>query len=214
MRNFFSKLPEIIQEKIFIKFFGYNPKRFWNLKAESFLHDDWQVKIYPQHAWVLKKIKKSEPNKILEIGCGFGRNIKFLINNGIDSDRITGIDISRKMIKNAQEFIANPGVKLLVCDANNLPFRDKMFDLSLIHGVFMHVGPNRIKYVLKEVIRVTKNYILDIEQNYLPNEKNNNVRKYTFLHNYASLYKELGCSVLEEVDDKNLGLNYFYVKVR
>lgn len=214
MKTFFINFNKFINKDFLLNFFGYNPKRFWNLKAKTFLNDAWQVEIHPQHAWILAKVREAEPKNILEVGCGFGRNIKFLIKNGISPKVITGVDISQKMLENAKEFLDNVNVKLFTGDANALPFKSKMFDLSLVHGVLMHIKPSKIKNVLGEICRVTKNRIINVEQNYLPDSKESNVGKYTFLHKYENLYRELGCEILEKINDRKLGLDYFYVKVR
>lgn len=209
----------IFQLKVFLKKFlkklkgGYVPKKFWDGWAESFIKDDWQVQEHAQHSWILKNVKKENPEKILEIGCGFGRNLKFLIRNGISPENLTGVDISKKMIKLAKSHVANSKVKVLVADAQELPFEDKYFDLVLIHGLFMHVAPKNIKSAVNEAIRVAKKTIINIEQNYLP-EKSDRSRNYTFIHDYKKLYSEKGMQIKEFIHDKKQGLDYLYVKVR
>lgn len=187
---------------------GYQPKKFWEGWADEFITDKWQHSIQPQHTWMLSKIKKNPDAKIVEIGCGFGRNIKFLIENGVDAEKITGIDISKKMISYASTYINNKKVTLIVGDIISLPFHQNSFDISLIHGVFMHVPPQQIDKAIENVFSITKQFIINVEQNY-PTDNG-----YTFIHDYKSLYTKLGGKIVEYKKDSKLGLSYYYVEVR
>jgi len=200
-------LKKIIKKFIWDLKGGYEPRKFWDNWADSFISDSWQIKIHPQHKWILSKIKELKPESILEIGCGFGRNINFLIKNGIEAEKIIGVDISSKMIDKAKEYLKKGTVRLIVADANNLPFKNKEFDLVLIHGVFMHVKPENIEKVITESLRVSKKDLIDLEQNYNGNE-------YTFVHNYKKIYKDNGAKIMNYINNKDLGLDYYHVEIR
>lgn len=199
-------------KKILHKFFwnlkgGYRPKKFWDNWAPVFIKDSWQVETHEQHGWILKKIKKDNPESILEVGCGFGRNIKFLLDNKYPAEHITGLDISSQMIKQAEKFINNKKVSLIIGECKNLPFKDDSFDMVLIHGVFMHIKPEVIDDSIKEVIRVSKKYIIQVEQNRDGNE-------YTFIHAYKRLYKKHGIKMAEFKKRNDLMLDFLYGKVQ
>lgn len=182
---------------------GYKPKKFWNKWAKTFMDDPWQVKIHSQHTWMLKKIKEINPKKILEVGCGFGRNIKFLIENGIPAQYITGIDLSEEMIKKAKVYINSSAVSLKVLDVKALPFEENLFEVVIAHGVFMHIKPQDIEQAIKATKRVCKKYIISIEQNYNGNE-------YTFAHNYKELFNKYKLKIVEYINKD--GLDYFLLK--
>lgn len=186
---------------------GYKPKAFWDNFAKTFMDDPWQRMIHSQHRWMFKKIKQENPKTVLEVGCGFGRNIKFLIEKGIQPERITGIDISSVMIRKAKSYIGKCQVKLFVGDVCSLPFKRRAFDVVLMHGVLMHVKPQDVEKAAGEVARVSRNALIGVEQNYNGNE-------YTFVHNYRKLFQRANASVIEYVINKKEGLDYFYVKVR
>lgn len=182
---------------------GYQPKKFWNKWAKTFMDDPWQVKIHSQHVWMLKKIKSINPENILEFGCGFGRNIKFLIENDIPAKNITGVDLSEEMIKKAKKYISNSSVSLKVSDAAFLPFKPNTFDIVITHGVFMHIKPQDIEQAVKEIKKVCKKYIISIEQNYDGNE-------YTFVHYYKEIFEKHKLQIVENIN-KN-GLDYFLLR--
>lgn len=190
---------------------GYKPEEFWDRWAVTFMDDPWQRKLHPQHEWILERIQKQKPESILEIGCGFGRNVKYLIENGIKASSITAVDFSPIMIAKAGEYVENKNVHFQVADARSLPFKDKQFDLVLVHGVFMHIKPEDFEQALGEAVRVCGKNIISVEQNYLTGD---NGKKYTFVHDYKSLYRKSGCKILEYVHNKKEGLDYYYVEVR
>ena len=186
---------------------GYKPKRFWDSWAHDFIRDPWQVKTHSQHKWLAGIIKKEKPETILEVGCGFGRNIKFLIKEGIDPSKITGSDISQNMIDLAKEFIGNSKVQLITSDILNFNSREK-FDFVFTHGVLMHVAPIDIKKTIKKIFLLSKKHVVFIEQNY-PADND-----YTFIHDYKNLIKSEKSDIIEYRSDKKLGLDLIYVKVR
>ncbi|OGK14822.1 hypothetical protein A3H80_05120 [Candidatus Roizmanbacteria bacterium RIFCSPLOWO2_02_FULL_37_19] len=186
---------------------GYEPQRFWDAFAESLMNDPWQKKIHPQHAWLLQHVKESHPQTILEIGCGFGRNIRFLIKNGFKAEKITGIDISPVMIQKAKKFVGDK-VQLHIGDIRSLPYDDNEFDFVFTHGVFMHVSPQDVQKAMKECLRVTKKDFIIIEQNYPADNR------YTFVHPYKKLFTENKVNIVEYMSDNHIGLDYYHVKIR
>ena len=111
-----------------------------------------------------------EKDKILDIGCGSGRNACLMRNYLSKEGSITGIDISEEM---ACQFTRNcdsfPNIKLLLARADKVfPFKDRIFDKILI-SFFIHGFPQSVrKHIIKEAHRVLKNrgkiFILDYNQ--------------------------------------------------
>src|SRR3990167_8070917 len=110
----------------------YNPAIFWDKWGKTFYEEGMQKKIYPQHRWFLKKILLVDPESLLEVGCGFGRNIKFLSQNYSRPLKVVGCDFSLPMLQKARQFLkevkfAGIKPKLIKADLNNLPFKAKSF---------------------------------------------------------------------------------------
>lgn len=197
-------IQKIIKKILWELYSRYSPKKFWDIWAGTFMDDPWQVQIHQQHKWILEKVKETNPKNILEVGCGFGRNIKFLIENGFPGQNISGVDLSSEMIKKARSYIKNNDVLLQTADASALPFLDKEFDVVLVHGVFMHIKPGLIDLSINEVLRVTKHFMIVVEQNYGGN-------KYTFIHNYKKIFQKQKVSIKDYVHDTENGLDYFLI---
>jgi SAM-dependent methyltransferase len=76
--------------------------------------------------------------EVLEVGCGIGKDARFLTENGID---YTGLDYSFRTLQLAQKHFDFAGLKkrFVNGDAQSLPFRDNRFDLVMSIGVLHHV---------------------------------------------------------------------------
>jgi len=200
-------LKRLIRKLVDLPKTTYQPKEFWEEWSKSFMDDPWQKKIHPQHMWLLKKINASKPEGILEVGCGFGRNIKFLIQNGLDPSSIVGIDISPNMVKLARKYVGNKEVKFFISDLNSFKPKEK-FDFVFTHGVLMHIPKGHIESAINRLIDLSKKSLVLIEQNY---QADNN---YTFIHDYKKLLKSKKLDIIEYRGNKKLGLDLIYAKVR
>lgn len=198
--------------KLYSKIYNYSQKEFWENWSKAFMDDPWQKKIFYNHKLILNIIIKEKPNKILEIGCGFGRNIKYLIENGVDPDIITATDISGGMIDKAKDYVNNEKVNYKVANIINLPFSESSFDLVIVYTVFMHVNPSKIKKALKEVKRVSSKTIIVVEQNYDPSGESIESKKYTFVHNYKNLFQHENLRVISYNSDKKDGNDFYILK--
>lgn len=92
--------------------------------------------------------------KVLDIGVGVGTDIVSYAKNG---SIVSGIDLTENAIevtKRHLELFNLKAEKLLVSDAENLPFDDNYFDLVYSFGVLHHT-PNTDKAV-EEALRVLK----------------------------------------------------------
>lgn len=69
--------------------------------------------------------KDSGKKRLLEVGCGTGHWCDYFAQKGY---RVTGIDISEKMISKAVEKDL-PNTSFVICDASRLPFKDNAFDI-------------------------------------------------------------------------------------
>ena len=93
-------------------------------------------------------------NSIVDIGCGSAICLKELSKN-FKCKKSVGTDISMFILKEAQK--QNPTFDFYRANSENLPFKNKEFDVSLIIDVLEHVEqPDK---VLEEAKRIS-NYII------------------------------------------------------
>ena len=96
---------------------------------------------------------KNKKGKILDLGCGSGRN--FAKIDGV----IYGVDFSEKMLKYAREYADknNINVKLRKAPAYGLPFQDNFFDSAIfIASLHCIETAKKREKTLKELLRVLK----------------------------------------------------------
>ncbi len=102
----------------------------------------------------LKFKKKKSKIKILELGCGPGANVKFLIKEGFN---VYGIDISKTAIQKARSKISKIKSKnFIVGNFKNIPWPDSYFD-GVIDNFSLYANELKdIKRTYKEIHRVLK----------------------------------------------------------
>lgn len=90
--------------------------------------------------------------KILDAGCGFGRDSKVFFDRKYD---VTGVDLSKSLLKIAKE--KYPQINFVKANLLKLPFENKSFDGVWAHASLVHFEKdNEIKKVLDEFNRVLK----------------------------------------------------------
>lgn len=99
----------------------------------------------------------NEPLKVLDFGCGFGRNLHGLPEKW----EVTAYD-NANMLKRVPEYYAARGSKLvkaaLVSDWNEL--RERKFDAILASLVFQHVPPPVLEEYLKDLQKMTPRLVV------------------------------------------------------
>lgn len=186
----------------------FSPRRFWENFSLDFMADPWQHRLFPQHYWLVKTIKRLKPKNILEVGCGFGRNLKFLVGKGVAPEKLTGVDFSKNLLGKAGGFLKDKRIALKLADANALPFKDEEFVLVFTHGLLMHIPPKQVKRALGEIIRVSRQWLILIEET---REKPGKINYFTFAHNYETLIDEFELEIMEETHDA-LNLAWYWLK--
>ncbi|TYP58537.1 class I SAM-dependent DNA methyltransferase [Thermosediminibacter litoriperuensis] len=114
-------------------------RRFFNDLAPEW---DGKVNHSPEKIRFILKLTGIAPGfKILDVGCGTGVLIPYLIEKIGPSGEITGIDIAEKMLERAREKFQEalfPNVKFAHGDIMNFESPDK-FDAIIFYSVFPHI---------------------------------------------------------------------------
>ncbi|MDA2933994.1 class I SAM-dependent methyltransferase, partial [Acidobacteria bacterium AH-259-D05] len=95
-----------------------------------------------------KEANKSEI-KILDLGCGWGNNLKFLRDKEFD---YYGIDFSRAAVEHCQESFKN----IVQGDLSKLPYGNSFFHCVFDRQAIQHNSKEGIRQIFKEVYRVLK----------------------------------------------------------
>lgn len=149
-------------------------KRRMTPRREAFLQDKWRTmnfykilsKIYDiinpafydeaMRRRIVDSANFSRNALVLDVGCGTGYTTKGILKKLGKNGSIVAVDLTleqmRKAIKNLK---STRKVEFLRADAENLPFRERIFDAAISAGAIEYF-PNPDK-AIKELARVVKN---------------------------------------------------------
>ena len=134
-----------------------DPRAYWTLRggAEYFLEQEDHPTRTQRAKWLAARIALYRPTSILEVGCGYGKQLACLRDTMPDV-RVTGVDFSPTQLAEARRHLADvPGVSLALASGLRLPFADRTFDLVLTSAVILHNEPDAAEAIRREVIRVS-----------------------------------------------------------
>jgi malonyl-CoA O-methyltransferase len=156
---------------------------------------------YDKHAGLQKSLASElaktisslniSPKNILDVGTGTGE-MAFLLKDMFRDANITGCDIAPGMIEVAAAKDAAGRIKFEVCDAEILPYRDRLFDLVVSNTTYQWTG--NLRAAFEEAFRVLgKGYFVFItfgpdSLNELKKAYKLNVdQKAEYLHEYRTI---------------------------
>lgn len=135
-----------------------------------------------------KKIADLKPLKILEIGCGYGRNLKE-IRRKCPNAEIIGLDISSNQLEKAHNYLEKDNIKLIqYTEKTPFPFEDNYFDVVFTSGVLCICYPEIMNQIRQEMKRVSNKYIVHNEDTRVQDIR-------FFQYDYEKIYKDEGCIV-------------------
>lgn len=163
----------------------HNQQKYWDKVAEE--------KKFPTPFQMeeFKKYVSSEMN-ILDVGCGYGRTLNELYNQGFKN--LTGIDYSRSMIKRGLRL--HPQLNLLKTDGNKIPFSNNEFDAVLLIAVLTSsYTDEEQENLISEISRVLEEGGILYINDYLLNQDERNLKRY---HEFKDKYGKYGIFELPE----------------
>ncbi|MBN2027213.1 MAG: methyltransferase domain-containing protein [Actinobacteria bacterium] len=93
-------------------------------------------------------------SKVLDVGCGTGLIIPWLLQEVGAEGRVTALDIAERMLWIAREKHERPNVEYIHADISHTPFLDQSFDEVVCHNCFPHVSDKET--AVREMFRVLK----------------------------------------------------------
>ncbi len=100
---------------------------------------------------VLGMVKEINPERIIDICCGTGDQLRLLKQHGFDA---FGIDLSDALLKVAAK--GSPPVKCLKQDATAAAFREQSFDVAMVSMALHETGWEQAQRILMEIHRILK----------------------------------------------------------
>ena len=158
--------------------------------------------------------KHLEGKKVLDVGCGTGRNTIRLAEAGVD---ITGMDICKEMLEKLNR--KKPGIKTKLGDILEIPYEDESFDAVICNLVFVHLKNPVL--AIREIYRVLKNdgelYLSVIHQRRPPvlKAKKEKFKINSFFYSARKIFKlleeeEFGVVDMKTVEDQGWEISTFF----
>jgi len=97
--------------------------------------------------------------RILEVGANIGNQLILLHKIGFKN--LYGVELQYYPVKASKAYEYN--ITMLQASSSHLPFKDKTFDLVFTAGVLIHIAPELLKRIMKEICRCTRHYIWGFE---------------------------------------------------
>lgn len=94
---------------------------------------------------------------VCEIGCNIGNNFSRFPSN-FD---VHGVDMNEQALEKARKNY--PSFKFQRGNISKMPYPSSFFDLVFTRGVCIHIQKDEVSAVLKELIRISKKWIFNLE---------------------------------------------------
>lgn len=99
--------------------------------------------------------------RVLEVGCNVGMQLNLLARAGFTN--LHGIEINPFAVERAREANRGLPIDFQVGSALELPFDDGTFDLVYTSGVLIHIHPDDLATVQREMSRCSRRWIWGFE---------------------------------------------------
>jgi len=170
-------------------------ERDWKHRGVSDIESFWSNRDLPNYKRLVTEfLSDISPASILEIGANCGPNL-YNLSKKFPAAEIVGTDINEAAVQAGNTFFRTAGmenVRLIVARAEELSqFRDRHFDLVFSWQVLLLIGPDKIKPVMKELVRVTRTSLVLLEP-HIDDDPSEGLGIYNhyWLRNYETLVRE------------------------
>ena len=144
---------------------------FWETAAEYYVKSFTGQPAYQANVgWLLLHLEHLSPKSILDVGCGFGRQMPFVVDGLKEKapSAVYGVDFCQKMIEYSKDYLKDyqfkDKVKIVMADARSLPFRDGEFECVYTDSLFTHLKFMDAQKVANEIKRVAAKNVITIER--------------------------------------------------
>jgi SAM-dependent methyltransferase len=119
-----------------------------------------------QEVLLAEYLSRNAPARVLEFGCGFGRHLAYL--SRVPGLTVAGCDQSPSMVDGMRDWATEEWIAenvRITPPLDPLPYPDKSFDVVFSVSVLIHVRPEHVPGILRELARVSRWQIIHIENN-------------------------------------------------
>jgi SAM-dependent methyltransferase len=154
LRRALSRWPSLKRRLVYA-----DPRIYWTLRGgdDYFREQEGQASRTRRARWLAERIASYRPVSILEVGCGYGKQLRML-RSQLDVPMV-GLDFSPSQLARARDYLADlDRIDLVLGTGEALPFPDHSFDLVLTSAVILHNPPRAAERLRREVLRVARRW--------------------------------------------------------
>lgn len=172
----------------FLSCLKYEPTKYWQKRGEVFYSEDPydNTKFRQQEKAFLDYISKLDFSTVLEVGCGFGRMTKLVLNEFPNIVNYDAIDISKHQIENAKKHVQSDKVKFQQSTIQDFK-PQKKYDIVFSTYVLMHVKPDEISPVITKLVGLSNKFVINVDWYQEPKPIIH--EGHNFVHDYEKLYQ-------------------------
>jgi len=174
----------------------YNPQTYWTGEVgktyrERFVYG---AEYIAQEQRLIEFLKTLEFRSVLEVGCGFGRITKLMLEHFPQIKTYDAADISQDQIAQACLYVADPRVTFYTSALTNMLYiaSRRKYDLVLAVEVLMHVLPEDLQDNVLALSRMCRKHLVTVDwQQRSAEQQEQETDPINFSHDYATLYHQL-----------------------
>jgi SAM-dependent methyltransferase len=154
MRRVLARWPALKRHLVYA-----DPRTYWTLRGgvDYFREQEGQPARTLRSCWMAERIACYRPLSILEVGCGYGKQLRRL--REVVGCELVGLDFSPTQLALARDYVGEDrGIHLVLGTGARLPFADQTFDLVLTSAVLLHNPPRVAEAMRHEVVRVARRW--------------------------------------------------------
>jgi len=125
--------------------------KWYNTHAAQYIKDTLTVDMEGHYAFLLGKIP--EKSKIMDAGCGAGRDLKIFADKGYDAE---GLDASEALAKHARDYSGRPVYIMKFQDMDTQFPKDKFYDGIWACASLLHVPKKEFSHALDNLANILK----------------------------------------------------------
>jgi ubiquinone/menaquinone biosynthesis C-methylase UbiE len=117
-------------------------------------HGTWLQDYHEDMSWVAELFRERGVKRVLDLGCGAGRHVVYLAQQGFE---MHGMDSSEEALKMARETLSKTGLRAQLTMASmfgKLPYPDNFFDAIVCTKALNHGTIDDIRGAIREMERV------------------------------------------------------------
>lgn len=168
-----------------------NPQDYWkNRGGDTYFAEQEAVTARTERSvFIAESLSRYDCKSIVEIGCGYGKQLKNIFQAFNGNVELAGCDFSGPQLAKLKEYFPDFPGRVVESDAEKIPFESKSFDLAFSSAVILHNHYEKAQKIISEMIRISRKYIAHNEDTDITFSR--------YGYDMKKTYEKMGFKILE-----------------